>query len=74
MADIKAMYNQVRVPLSDRDALRFLWIRNDDIIHYRMTSHLFSGVWCSSSAAYALIKTASMTSDTRIHDIIILCG
>ena len=70
MADIKAMYNQVRVPLSDRDALRFLWIRNDDIIHYRMTSHLFGGVWCFSSAAYALIKTASMTSDTRIHGII----
>ena len=35
-----------------------------------MTSHLFGGVWCSISATYALIKTASMTSDTRIHDII----
>ena len=33
-----------------------------------MTSHPFGGVWCSSSAAYALIKTASMASDTRIHD------
>ena len=67
MADIKAMYHQVRVPLSDRDALR--WIRNDDIIHYRMTSHLFGGVWCSSSAVYALIKTASMASDNRHNDI-----
>ena len=55
MADIEAMYNQVRIPVYDRDALRFLWCNGKgDVVHYRMTSHLFGGVWCASSSTYAL--------------------
>ena len=69
-ADITAMYNQVRIPPSDRDALRFLWTDGGVIKHYRMTSHLFGGVWCSSSSAYALNKTADLTPNPQIKDII----
>ncbi|KAK3741911.1 hypothetical protein QZH41_018115 [Actinostola sp. cb2023] len=44
MADIEGMFHQVRVSEGDRDALRFLWWRNDDPnetpMTYRMTAHL----------------------------------
>ena len=58
MADVESMYFQVKVPLRDRDALRFLWYNSDgDVIHLRMTRHVFGGVWCASSSAYALHKS-----------------
>ena len=59
IADIEAMYNQVRIPLKDRDALRFLWFEDGEVAHYRMTSHLFGGIWCASSSTFALRHTAS---------------
>ena len=58
-ADVEAMYNQIRIPPCDRDALRFLWYHENKLVHYRMTSHLFGGVWCSSSSTYALRRTVS---------------
>ena len=58
MADIESTYLQVRIPPRDRNALRFLWFVNDALTHYRMTSHLFGGVWCASSSTYALRRTA----------------
>ena len=65
MADIKTMYNQVKIPNKDKDALRFLWIKDDEMVHYKMTSHLFGRVWCASSATYALRYT---TKDDQFHD------
>ena len=48
MADIEAMFYQVRVPISQRNYLRFLWWPNGDlsssIEEYRMTVHLFGAV------------------------------
>ena len=57
-ADVEAMYNQVNVPKSARDALRFLWMNDGEVVHYSMTSHLFGGECCASSSAYALRRTA----------------
>ena len=75
MADITAMYNQIKIPTRDRDALRFLWLKDNDIKQYRMTSHLFGGVWCSSSSSYALKKTSELTNDAIVKNIyvILLC-
>ena len=54
-ADVESMYYQVRVPVGDRNALRFLWYGSSGhVTTYRMTSHVFGGVWCSSAATYAM--------------------
>ena len=57
MADIEAMYPQVRIPEKDRNALRFIWHDGNGIKHYRLVGHPFGGVWCSSVSTYALLRT-----------------
>ncbi|XP_042206955.1 uncharacterized protein LOC121855857 [Homarus americanus] len=61
MADIEAMFHQVKVNPEHRDTLRFLWWEGGDLTQTpmtcRMTVHLFGGVWSPSCAAYALQRT-----------------
>ncbi|XP_030586866.1 uncharacterized protein LOC115781376 [Archocentrus centrarchus] len=63
MADIEGMFNQIYVTPDHRDILRFLWWKDHDqrneVVTYRMTSHLFGGVWSPSAASFALRKCAS---------------
>lgn len=67
MADIEAMFHQVRVAPQHRDALRFLWWKDGDLMRaprpYRMKVHLFGGVWSPSCAAYALQRTLADHGD-----------
>ena len=56
--DIEAMYHQVVIPVEERDALRFLWFdESGNVVSYRMTRHVFGGIWCSSSSTYAMRKS-----------------
>ena len=74
MGDIESMYHQVRVMSDDRDVLRFLWWRDGNIAEepevYRMTVHLFGGVWSPSCAAYALRRTAEDNIDEFPPDVV----
>ncbi len=58
IADIEAMYHQVKVQKSDQDLLRFLWWPNGDINQpakvHRMTSHIFGAKSSPACANYAL--------------------
>ena len=62
MADIEAMFHQVKVVRQDQDVLRFLWWPGgnleEDPARYRMTVHLFGGTWSPSCCTYALHRTA----------------
>ena len=57
VGDVKTMYLNVRIPILDRDCLRFLWMVDGRLVEYRMSSHLFGAVWCSASSTYALRRT-----------------
>ena len=60
--DIKAMFHQVLVEEDQRDFLRYLWWKNNEIGGevevFRMRAHLFGGSWSPSAAIYALRKLA----------------
>ena len=63
MGDIEAMFYQVRVPVYQRDFLRFLWWPGGDLNaeneEYRMVVHPFGAVSSPSCSNYALRMTAN---------------
>ena len=67
MADIEAMFYQVRVPKSDQDCLRFYWWpsgnHNKEPEVYKMVVHLFGAVSSPSCCNMALLKTAEANKD-----------
>ena len=67
MADIESMFLQVRVPLEDANALRFLWWPNGDLQsepkEYQMLVHLFGATSSPSCASFALIQTEDNKND-----------
>lgn len=80
MADITAMFHQVRVPRTDSDLLRFLWWpdgeHDQDPVEHRMVVHLFGATSSPSCASFALRKCADdnrdlfsqMTIDTVLNN------
>lgn len=63
MADIKAMFHQVRAHPRDCDSLRFMWWPDGDLSRqpeeYQMVVHLFGATSSPSICGFALRKTAS---------------
>ena len=62
MADIEAMFHQVRIPEEQRSFLRFLWWEDGDTktepAEYEMCVHIFGAISSPSCANYALKRTA----------------
>lgn len=67
MADIKAMFHQVKVSEKHVDYLRFLWWPNGDVqqdlVEYRMNVHLFGAM--SSPSCANLVTTTKLTFQQR---------
>ena len=62
VADIEAMFHQIRVPPKDRDSLRFLWWQDGDLCknveEYCMNVHLFGATSSPSCTAFCLRQCA----------------
>ena len=61
VADIEGMFNQVKVPPEDSDALRFLWWEDSDLDRppeFQMTSHIFAATDSPSCANFCLKRAA----------------
>ncbi|XP_072051190.1 uncharacterized protein [Amphiura filiformis] len=73
MADIQAMFNQVKVPTKDRDLLRFLWWPEGDLgkplEEFRMTTHLFGATSSPACANYAL-RCVAEEADEAVKDTV----
>ena len=57
VADIEGMFNQVKVPPEDSDALRFLWWEDSDLerlSEFQMTTHIFGATDSPSCANFCL--------------------
>ncbi|XP_071103398.1 uncharacterized protein [Haliotis cracherodii] len=67
MADIEAMFYQVRVPPQQHDLLRFLWWQNGDLNselrEYRMAVHIFGAVSSPSISNFALKAAAKKAEE-----------
>ena len=74
MADIEAMFYQVRIPDSDSDFLRFLWWTDGDLTkdpeEYQMLVHVFGAASSPSCSNFALLKTAEDNEAKFDSDVI----
>ena len=68
MADIEAMFHQIRVPDEQHDLLRFLWWPDGDLQkplkEYRMAVHTFGAI-CSPSIANFALKAAADRAEEK---------
>ncbi|XP_035657338.1 uncharacterized protein LOC118403009 [Branchiostoma floridae] len=74
MADIEAMFSQVKVPSEDRDYQRFMWWPegqiNKPLEEYRMTVHVFGATSSPSCANYALKRLADDCKDQYDEEVL----
>ena len=73
-ADVEKMYYMINVPETDRNYLKFLWFKNDDInskpIQFRLTVHLFGATTSSSVSNFALKKTVQFEEDDKVKNTV----
>ena len=70
VTDTEGMFNQVKVPPEDSDALRFLWWEDSDLerlSEFQMTTHIF-GATDSPSCANFCLKRAAEDRKGRFSD------
>ena len=74
VADIKAMFSQVKVQKSDKDLLRFLWFPGGNLDAkpkaYCMTRHVFGATSSPFAAAHALQQAANESTDPTVRRVI----
>lgn len=74
MADIEAMFSQVRLRKEDKDLHRFLWWPDGNIERlikeYRMNVHVFGATSSPACANYALKQTAEQCEHEEVAHII----
>ena len=74
MADIEAMFHQVRVPDSDCSFLRFLWWPDGNLAcpleEYQMTVHLFGAISSPACSNFALHRTADDNARYYSSDVV----
>ena len=63
--------DQVLVSIKDRDYIRFLWGPDDSYVQYRMSTHIFRGIWSASAATYALQQCINVTDDVLLRQTIL---
>lgn len=72
-ADIENMFHRVKVPVEDRDFLRFLWFENGSLdgrfVQYRMKVHIFGAKSSPSCANFALRKCVKDNKDKFEEDV-----
>ena len=74
MADIEAMFHQVRVPDRDSSFLRFLWWDDGNMAgelqEYQILVHLFGAISSPACANFALRRTAEDNKESLPSDVI----
>ena len=72
VADIEGMFNQVKVPPEDTDALRFLWWEDSNLerpSEFQMTSHIFGAEDSPSCANFCLKRVAEDNKGNFSEDL-----
>ena len=73
VADIEGMFNQVKVPPEDADALRFLWWEDNNLeqpSEFEMTTHIFGASDSPSFANFCLKRAAEDNRGTFSEDAV----
>ncbi|XP_013403245.1 uncharacterized protein LOC106168647 [Lingula anatina] len=75
IGDIEAMFFQIRVPVEQRNFLRFLWWENGDLsgeLHeYRMNVHLFGAISSPSVANFVLKKVGIHAANAEVRNTVL---